>query len=798
LSDEKTLFNRDNNSKNEEKQLHSIEAEEDSELVDFSSAFDVEDDTVLESDEEYDKPDSEPSTSKFLSLFKRKRNKNKEEKEEIVEQVEKIHDNSDADEEKESVAEEKGKKHKGFSLFGKKEKAPEIPAEETTEENTQEEASVEETEESVEEVLVEESVAETVEEEAADEVAVSEESVDVEETEESVDEVVLVEEPQEETEEVTEEAVEENTEAPAETTSETEENENNEPEKTQFKGKRASGFDFLRRRLKNAPVQEEIAEEPEQEEEIVEAEENEAEESGIEMLPSFEESEQTEEKEESVEATEDDENSTEEATQEDSAYASSEEATEETTEETTEEATEEIELIPPFEEEVEEKVDEESAEQPETSEGEAETENVEESADEQDEKPSVQLLTTRDHVTFILIILALLLTIVFVVVKFIPLNNNSTQDAGEVVQAKDTVSEIQLQREKAKGHFIQSDMDNVFYVYSPDYKPAFYQCNGNKMKAIKTAGKLNPIVEMGNEKISVTVDYIEVDGKLFGTGVFQKTDNLSNIVVFKLVNLPKGYEQDGKALLLATSNSEAVTKRCSIWSDSYIVDLATGETTRFLTSNNSIYSAGYAVLTDEGYASVNGEIPFFSTRDYDATTNKRDIYLKIKGKETRFATDVAGSFVYTDAGVVSYLKVVEEGFNVVRKENGKEKVIFSLDNNTSYLYHNEYLLDKYNGNLYNVKTGEKIVVTGYGMTNPEMMTVSSDGRYLVVVGAVNSVIDYQVHIFDLKTGNCAKYVDENFSQHKNLVFVNDTTIVYSAVEPKQGYEYVMLDVSKAF
>jgi hypothetical protein len=803
LSDEKTLFNKDNNSddnmKNEEKQVHPVAVEEDSDLVDFSSAFDGEDDVVLNEIEEYKEPVSKPSLFSAFSFLKRRKEKHEKEeiKEELEPQVEENLEDSVANEEKEEIIveekQEKRKKFKGFSPFAKKEKEPEISTEERTE-----------TEEIAQEEPTEESVVETVEkseqpEETTNEVVVLEEPDDVEKTEESGEEIALVEDFQEETENDAEETVE----TEDVTVEEEIAVEEPKPEK-----RRTAGFDFLKRKLKDSSVQkEETIEEPEQVEEVVETVEETAEEPEIEMIPSFEESTQevkdSEQVEETVETTQEDIEKVEEAEIEEIPPFEEETNEDDVVESPVEEtATEEVELIPPFEATVEENTAENSEEQPETNEKEEKTEVTEKTADEQSEKSTVQLLTTKDHVTFILIIIALLLTIVFIVVKFIPLGNNDTQDSGVVTQAKEKVSEIQIQRESAVGHYVQSDLDDVFYVYSAEYTPAFYQCNGNKMKPIEIKGTLNPIVEMGNEKMSVKVDYIEMGGKLFGTGVFRKTDNqgnhLNDMVFFKLVNLPKGYEQNGKALLLATTNSEAISKRCSMWNDSYVIDLATGKTTRFLTSDNSVYSAGYSLLTDEGYASTNGEIPFFSTRDYDATTNKRDIYLKVNGKETRFATDVAGSFVYTDAGAVSYLKVVDAGFNVVRKENGKEKVIFSLDNNTSYLYHDEYLLDKYNGNLYNVKTGEKTVVTGYGMSNPEMMTVSSDGRYLVVVGAVNSAIDYQVHIFDLKTGDCAKYVDDNFSQHKNLAFVNDTVIIYSAVEPKQGYEYVILDVSKAF
>lgn len=817
MSDEKTLFNRDIDSENKEKQIHSIAEEKDSDFVDFSSAFDGDDENDADSEEfeeEYEDYRRAPSLFRGLSFLKRRKenhesqssdeNEDKEteddesEKENIDDtesHIDKSTEDSASDKETdEKVVDDKPnkrKKFKGFSLFAKKE------TEEFVEENF-------ETEELTQEPSYKEEIsAETIEkakafDDSAEEVVVLD-AFNNEKTEDSDDEFVLIEEDtaEETDEQISEESAEEpqvelipNFEETAQETGETTEAISNEVEEESEKieeqavdKKRFAGFGFLKRKIKETPAQtEEIVEE------AVEETTKHVEEPEIEMLPSFEVSaeivEETDEEhvaethvKETVEESDDE---TESKIEPNSvAELVGEEDAVETQEELVKDGNG---FIPPFESAVEEK--------------------NEENTDEQIEKSSAVVMTAKDHITFILIILALLLTIVFIVVKFIPLGNSDSQDSDMVVQTKENVSAIQLSRESALGHYVQSDIDNVFYVYSSEYEPSLYQYNGNKMKPIKITGTVNPVIEMGNEKISVKLDYVEVDGKLFGTGISLKTDNqgnsLDNMIVFKLVNLPKGYEQNGKALLLATNNLEALSKRCSMWNDSYVVDLSTGKTTRFLTSDNSVYSAGYSLLTDEGYASTNGEIPFFSTRDYDATTNKRDIYLKIKGEETRFATDVAGSFVYTDDGAVSYLKVTDNGFNVVRKENGKENVIFSLDNDTSYLYHNEYLLDKYNGNLYNVKTGEKIVVTGYGMSNPEMMTVSPDGKYLVVIGAVNSAIDYQVHIFDLKTGNCAKYVDDNFSQHKNLSFVNDTTIIYSVVEPKQGYEYVILDVSKAF
>lgn len=746
MADEKTLFNRNTDN---DKQIHPIAKDEEMEFVDFSSAFDGDDEEdadLEEYEEEYEEPRSVPSLIKGLPFLKRKKD-NAERFSEETEEIEDVHPvkkekkdpKPQAEEKAEEIIEEqkpeKEKKSQGFSFFTKKEyEAPvkkEIETEEVPTKQTIPEGNVGEIIEIADEP-----------EESTDEIVILLDNFDEtpEKTENSVEEeIVLIEGFQEETEIPAKETVLE--------------------------------------------MQAEIVESVEKPTEVAEK----TEEPEIEMLPSFEETVQV--------------------------VKNIEPATEKT------EESKEIEEIPPFEITIEEDAVIESVaqteEQPEPKKKKKEKKQkapkekkekkakiIKESSEEQSAESSGEMMTMKDHLTFILIIIALLLTIAFICVNFLPIGKNNAQSSGVVTQTSKNVSEIQIQREGAVGHYIQSDIDNVFYVYSSENKLAYYQYGNNKMTPLQASGTVNAIVEIGSEVLSVKVDYVELNGELFGTGVFnsQAADGnyLHNMVIFKLANLPKGYEQDGKALLLATSNPEAVSQSCNVWNDSFVVDLATGKTTRFLTNDNNAYSTEYSILTDEGYVSTNGKIPFFTSREYDAVTNKKDIYLKDDRKETLFAQDVAGSFVYVDGDTISYLKATDMGFDVIRKENDKENIIFSLDNDTSYLYHNEYLLDKYNGNLYNVKTGEKITVKGYGMSNPEMMTVSNDGRYLVMLGTVNNAIDYQVHIFDLKTNNCAKYEDDNFSQHKNLSFIDNKTIVYSAVDPNQGYEFVMLDVSKAF
>lgn len=854
MANEKPLFNK--NADNEDKK-HPIMKEEDVDFVDFSAAFDGEDDedeALEEFDDEFERSRSIPPVLRGLSFLKRKRDfdedfsdeedeekeeiqpvkeekeeiteeakpekkkkskkdkkNNKKEKSSIVEETEKPESQDVFDfeasisEAEENIEENKPEKKKGFSFFTKKEKKIETPDEEEAEAEIVEEQPIQQEASEVIEISEEP-------EENSDEIILIIDDDDYDDDDdEDIAEPVFIEIPQEETEIVEEQeefeelpafeiTVEEEPEA-TETEEVIEEPEAVEDVEEQKTEKNFTRFAFLNKRQRVIPTSKE--EPVETAKEVTEAT---AEELEIKLLPSFEETEALSEEstqEEIIEPVAEETEVKEEKVIEEMLTF---EEQEEIKEIPTFEEQEEIKEIPPFEETVTENVIAEPVAEvveeakPKKKKKEKKAKKVD-WADESGEKPTVEPMTMKDHMTFILIILALLLTIVFIVLKFIPLGNNDQQNTEADVITSEKVSEIEICRKGMAGHLIQSDIDNVFYAYSEDYSLTFYQSNDNGIKEIKPTGSVNAIADVNNEKISVKVDYVEVEGQLFGTGLFRKTNSQGNylhdMVVFKLVNLPKGYEADGKALLLATSNSEAVSQSCNVWEDSFIVDLESGEATKFISNNGNMYLS-YSILTNEGYEATNGKIPFFTTRDYDATTNKKDIYLKDGNKETRFAENVAGSFVYVNGDTVSYLKSADDSFNAVRNGNGKETLIFSLDNKSSYLYHNEYLLDKYNGVLYDVKTGRKTVVTGYGMSNPEMMTVSDDGRYLVVLGTVNSAIDYQVHIFDLEKNEYAKYVDDNFSNHKNLVFVGDATIVYSVVEPNQGCEYVMLDVSKAF
>ena len=84
---------------------------------------------------------------------------------------------------------------------------------------------------------------------------------------------------------------------------------------------------------------------------------------------------------------------------------------------------------------------------------------------------------------------------------------------------------------------------------------------------------------------------------------------------------------------------------------------------------------------------------------------------------------------------------------------------------------------------------------GYKMA-PELAKISPDGKYLVTIGTVKSVLDYRIYIFNLETGDYYEYKEKNLTIHSNLEFVDNTTVVFSAADPETSSETVLIDLTK--
>lgn len=423
------------------------------------------------------------------------------------------------------------------------------------------------------------------------------------------------------------------------------------------------------------------------------------------------------------------------------------------------------------------------------------------------EKKPREPLNKKDFATIGIAVFALLLVVVFAVVKFAPESEIGTDFTETTTLAEDKLASIQVVRDGVAVNLVQTDIPDVFYGYSSTYELQYYQYKDNKMIPVKSTGTVNATIDMGNESIPVKIDYVQLGGKIFGTGLFvaNKSENVYfyDMIAFQLVNLPKGYSEEGKALLLATTNKNVLTQKVTLWPESFVVDLETGKTSRFLKviNRNIDITTGagvedFCMLTNEGY-NASGKIPFITAREYEAGSGQLDIFIKSGKDEKLFANDIYGKFLLTDGNSVIFMRKTDKGFDVIRKTGEDETVTGSFYGTmgTNYMYSGDYIFNKNDGKLYNLKTGDVKNVIGYRMS-AEMMSVSPDGKYLVMLGTVTNMMDYQVHIFNLETGEYTKLKDDNYSSHSNLTFINDTTAMYMVLDPNQGYEYVVLDMNK--
>ena len=423
------------------------------------------------------------------------------------------------------------------------------------------------------------------------------------------------------------------------------------------------------------------------------------------------------------------------------------------------------------------------------------------------EKKPREPLNKKDFATIGIAVFALLLVVVFAVVKFAPESEIGTDFTETTTLAEDKLASIQIVRDGVAVNLVQTDIPDVFYGYSSTYELQYYQYKDNKMIPVKSTGTVNATIDMGNQSIPVKIDYVQLGGKIFGTGLFvaNKSENVYfyDMIAFQLVNLPKGYSEEGKALLLATTNKNVLTQKVTLWPESFVVDLETGKTSRFLKviNRNIDITTGagvedFCMLTNEGY-NASGKIPFITAREYEAGSGQLDIFIKSGKDEKLFANDIYGKFLLTDGNSVIFMRKTDKGFDVIRKTGEDETVTGSFYGTmgTNYMYSGDYIFNKNDGKLYNLKTGDVKNIIGYRMS-AEMMSVSPDGKYLVMLGTVTNMMDYQVHIFNLETGEYTKLKDDNYSSHSNLTFINDTTAMYMVLDPNQGYEYVVLDMNK--
>lgn len=423
------------------------------------------------------------------------------------------------------------------------------------------------------------------------------------------------------------------------------------------------------------------------------------------------------------------------------------------------------------------------------------------------EKKPREPFKLKDYLTIAVAVLAILLAGGYFGLKYYTENYKLPTEPDGESTVEGVVADIKTASGGVLTQLIQSDIPDLFYGFNYKYEVEFYQYRANEMTPVQDVKTIDLKIPMGGQTIPATLRYTEIGGKKFGIGVFRSdsatNEYFYNLIVFKMTELPTAFAADGKVLLLASTENEALEKGDILWSESFVLDTASGATERFLkVTNRTIDMNGtgdkdFCILTKEGYTVESTFIPFITSREYDED-GRQDIYIKSGATESLYISDIYGKFMLTDGISVIYMTKTATGFDVMRKTNETVEKVHSFYGsiNSDYMLSGEYLLNINEGKVYNLKTNEEKTLVGYRIS-PDMFSVSPDGRYIVITGTVQSVIDYQIHVFDLEKGEYMKYVDKNYSSHSNLTFINNTLAVYTALDPTQGYEYAVLDMAKA-
>ena len=290
--------------------------------------------------------------------------------------------------------------------------------------------------------------------------------------------------------------------------------------------------------------------------------------------------------------------------------------------------------------------------------------------------------------------------------------------------------------------FLPTDFENVYFTADLQNNVSFFEyANGAFSASALPVKQVKTNLSATYEKIPVTVNYIEKDGKTFGVGVYASDANKVYPYAFvKLVNKPSGYGSGH--LLLADFEKENFYKAEKIYSEIYNFDLTSGNASTYVSNNtrlidkNGAFRNDWTMLTDEFIANLGGAKYFFSSRYYtaDEKGTRADIMVLSDAYRPEIvAKDILGTWFVNDANGMHYLRKTDKGFANVVNQNKSEKVLTEFDGDylTDYLQDGKWLINKKSLVVTDLMTGATETLKDIEITAFDTVTVSPDGNKFV-------------------------------------------------------------------
>lgn len=290
--------------------------------------------------------------------------------------------------------------------------------------------------------------------------------------------------------------------------------------------------------------------------------------------------------------------------------------------------------------------------------------------------------------------------------------------------------------------FLPTDFENVYFTADLQNKVSFYEyANGAFSASALPVKQIKTNLSATYEKLPVTVNYIEKDGKIFGIGIYASGENDVYPYAFvKLVNKPSGYGSGH--LLLADFEEENFFKAEKIYSEIYNFDLASGNASTYVSNNtrlidkNGAFRNDWTMLTDEFIANLGGAKYFFSSRYYtaDEKSERADVMVLSDAYRPEIvAKDILGTWFVNDANGMHFLRKTNKGFANVVSQNKTEKVLTEFDGDyfADFIQDGKWLVNKKSLVVTDLMTGATKTLKDIDITAYDTVTVSPDGNKFV-------------------------------------------------------------------
>ncbi len=297
--------------------------------------------------------------------------------------------------------------------------------------------------------------------------------------------------------------------------------------------------------------------------------------------------------------------------------------------------------------------------------------------------------------------------------------------------------------------YLPTDFENVYYTADLKGSVKFYEYSGGQMLASTLAVKqIKTTLAATYEKIPVTVNYIEKDGKACGYGVFT-SDMSADVDVYsyafvKLTAKPSGY---GAGYLLLADFDKNNFYKDKLYSEIYNFDLASGKTSTYVSNNtrlidkNGSFRQDWTMLTDDFIKNLGNAKYFISSRYYNQSEKgtRADIMeLSNAYRPKIILEDILGIWFVNDANGMHYLRKNENGFANIC--NDRVLTQFEGDYFTDYMQSGNYLINKKSLEIINLLTGEIKTLKDINIASADVFSISPDGTKAVFAsyGRMNS------------------------------------------------------------